>query len=235
MRKVSIIIPVYNEAEALRSNLPLLQNLREIGHEVIVVNGSEASEANDEFSQWVDHWLESEPGRATQMNAGARLASGEVLLFLHIDTLLPEEGLAPIEKGFERLGNVWGRYDVRLSGQRTSFRVIEFMINLRSRISGVATGDQAIFIRRGLFKQLGGFPELPLMEDVAMSKLLRRKTSPVCLRAKVTTSSRRWEKHGIVNTVFLMWKIRALYFFGVAPSTLHGMYVNTAPQKAKAS
>ncbi len=233
MKKISIIIPVYNEAVALRQNLPLLQKLRADGHELIVVDGGQHRGDNAEFAHWVDHWLSSAPGRAKQMNAGAGLASGEILLFLHIDTLLPDEGLAGIAEAFQRLGSVWGRFDVRLSGQRRAFRVIEFMINLRSRVSGVATGDQGIFIRRSLFKQLGGFPDIPLMEDVAISKLLRSRASPVCLRAKVTTSSRRWEKHGVLKTVFLMWKIRALYFFGVSPSTLHGMYANKAPQSNK--
>ncbi len=234
MKKISIIIPVYNEAAALLSNLPLLQNFRAAGHELIVVEGGENGDGGARFAHWVDHWVISEAGRAKQMNAGAQLAMGDVLLFLHIDTLLPEEGLAPIEEAFKRLGCVWGRYDVRLSGKRAVFRVIEFMINLRSRVSGVATGDQAIFIRRSLFKQLGGFPDIPLMEDVAISKLLRSKAAPVCLRSKVTTSSRRWEKHGVLRTIFLMWKIRALYFFGVAPSKLHGMYATKDAQKHKA-
>ena len=233
MKKISIIIPVYNEALALRRNLPLLQSFREAGHELIVVEAGQEPSDEREFGQWVDHWQHSPAGRAKQMNAGAALASGEVLLFLHIDTVLPEVGLAPIAAAFERLGCVWGRFDVRLSGSRRALRMIEFMINLRSRVSGVATGDQAIFIRRSVFKQIGGYPDIPLMEDVAISKILRAKAPPVCLRAKVTTSSRRWETHGVCKTILLMWKIRWLYFLGVSPEKLHAMYVKKDKQEAK--
>jgi len=228
MKKISIVIPVLNEAEALRRHLPLLQDFRAQGHELIVVEGGQETVAEEEFAHWADQWLRSAPGRATQMNTGAVKASGEVLLFLHIDTQLPAEGLTPVAKAFEQLRHVWGRYDVRLSGDKAVFRVIEFMINLRSRVSGVATGDQTLFMRRSVFEQIGGFPDVPLMEDVAISKLLRAKAPPVCLREKVTTSSRRWEKHGVTKTVWLMWKIRLLYFFGVAPAKLRDLYMGKA-------
>lgn len=228
MNKVSIIIPVYNEAQALAAHLPLLQALREDGHEIIVVDGSADAVSAASYARLVDRWLVSGAGRARQMNAGAAAASGEILLFLHIDTRLPADAMELLHSGFVNPLTLWGRFDVCLSGQRWSFRVIEFMINLRSRLSGVATGDQAIFVNQGVFAGIGGFPELPLMEDVAISKTLRRLAPPLCLRSKVITSSRRWEAHGVARTVLLMWWIRLLYSLGVAPQTLHGMYVKKA-------
>lgn len=228
MKKVSIIIPVFNEAQALQMHLPLLQALRDEGHEIIVVDGSGDEASAARFAGLVDRWLVSAPGRARQMNAGAQCATGEIFLFLHIDTRLPVDAMALLGRGFESPATLWGRFDVCLSGPRKAFRVIEYMINLRSRISGVATGDQAIFVSRRVFESIGGFPELPLMEDVAISKTLRRLARPLCLRAKVITSSRRWEAHGVGRTVVLMWWIRLLYSMGVAPQTLHGMYVKKA-------
>lgn len=225
MKRISIIIPVLNEAEALRLHLPLLQHVRLAGHELIVIDGGSTDGEMKLIEPLVDTLVESSPGRARQMNAGARVARGEVLLFLHIDTVLPADGLDQIQSAMRKLSIMWGRFDVRLSGQRPVFRLIEFMINLRSRVSGVATGDQGIFVRASVFRRLGGFPDLPLMEDVALSKSLRRIVSPVCLRTRVTTSSRRWEKHGVMRTVLLMWWLRMLYFLGVSPARLHEMYL----------
>lgn len=228
MNKVSIIIPVFNEAQALVAHLPLLQELRAQGHEIVVVDGSGDTVSAASCAPWVDRWLLSAPGRARQMNAGAAAARGEILLFLHIDTRLPDGAMALLEEGFSTPATLWGRFDVSLSGQRWAFRVIEYMINLRSRVSGVATGDQAIFVGRSVFERIGGFPELPLMEDVAISKTLRRLGSPLCLRSKVTTSSRRWEAYGVRRTILLMWWLRLLYWLGVAPQTLHDMYMKKA-------
>jgi len=228
MKKVSIIIPVYKEAQSLATHLPLLQSLREDGHEVIVVDGSGDVVSAASCATWVDRWLLSAPGRARQMNAGAAASTGDIFLFLHIDTRLPADAIALLEKGFASPATLWGRFDVSLSGRRRAFRVIEYMINLRSRISGVATGDQAIFASRSVFMSIDGFPELPLMEDVAISKILRRLALPLCLRSKVTTSSRRWEVYGVGRTVLLMWRIRLLYFLGVSTQTLHDIYVKKA-------
>jgi len=133
--------------------------------------------------------------------------------------------MALLQQQFTHSAVQWGRFDVRLSGAHPAFRVIETMINLRSRVSGVATGDQALFIRSSLFREVGGFPAVPLMEDVAITKTLRRLVRPLCLRERVTTSSRRWEAHGIVRTVLLMWWLRLLYVLGVSPARLHSLYV----------
>lgn len=225
MKRISIIVPVLNEREALQRNLPLLQGVREGGHEVIVVDGGSADDSVTVASTLADYVIHSNAGRAHQMNAGAAVAHGEILLFLHIDTELPAGSMALVQESLRRLTAVWGRFDVRLSGSRRVFRIIEALINLRSRVSGVATGDQAIFVRSARFRQVGGFPDLPLMEDVALSKTLRRIASPICLRLRVTTSSRRWEQHGVVRTVLLMWWLRLLYFCGIAPQKLHDMYI----------
>lgn len=223
--RISIIIPVLNEAHSLRAHLPLLQAARAAGHELIVVDGGSADDGPVVAAPLVDTVLVNAPGRARQMNAGAAVATGELLLFLHIDTRLPEGALARLQEACAAPATQWGRFDVRLSGSHPAFRVIETMINLRSRVSGVATGDQALFIRTALFRQIGGYPDVPLMEDVAITKTLRRRFRPLCLRERVTTSSRRWEKHGIVRTVLLMWWLRLLYVLGVAPARLHSMYV----------
>lgn len=225
MKRISIIIPVRNEAQALAEHLPALQPLRAAGHELIVVDGGSSDNGALCCDGQVDQLLSSPPGRALQMNAGAALATGDVLLFLHIDTRLPDAALQALAQGFARPDILWGRFDVRLSGERRVFRLIEYMMNLRSRVSGVATGDQALFVRTAVFRQLGGFPPIPLMEDVALSKRLRQRAPPLCLRQRVTTSSRRWESHGVGQTVLLMWWLRLLYFVGVTPAKLHAMYM----------
>lgn len=225
MKKISIIIPVLSEPDALRLHLPALQALRHEGHELIVVDGGSDEGSRQACASLVDVWKPSASGRAAQMNAGAAQAAGDVLLFLHIDTLLPKDAMPLLQAGFEDSRVIWGRFDVHLSGQRMMYRVIETAMNWRSRLTGVATGDQAIFVRRETFAQVGGFPPIPLMEDIALSKTLRRLASPLCLKSAVTTSSRRWERDGVWRTIALMWRLRLLYVLGVSPSILHAMYV----------
>jgi rSAM/selenodomain-associated transferase 2 len=222
--RVSIVIPVLNEAQALRHNLPLLQRFRAMGHELIVVDGGSSDASVEVASPLADRVISSEPGRARQMNRGASVASGDILMFLHIDTLLPERAIDAV-LAIDAKPYRWGRFDVRLSGTAAPFRVIEFMMNLRSRISGVATGDQVIFIRTDEFAAVDGYPDLPLMEDIALTKQLRNRSSGLCLRERVVTSSRRWEANGIVKTVLLMWWIRLLYVLGITPQTLHDLYL----------
>ncbi len=222
--RLSIILPVLNEARSLQAHLPLLQSARAAGHELILVDGGSTDEGPALAAPLVDKLVRSPAGRAAQMNAGAAQASGDVLLFLHVDTRLPEGAITLLQQAFVQPTVQWGRFDVQLSGAHPAFRVIETMINLRSRVSGVATGDQALFLRAGLFHAIGGFPAIPLMEDVAITKTLRRLSRPLCLRERVTTSSRRWERHGIVRTVLLMWWLRLLYVLGVSPARLRDMY-----------
>jgi len=158
------------------------------------------------------------------MNAGARVARGDILLFLHVDTILPVDAVCCILDGLAYPGAVWGRFDVCLSGRRSAFRMIEISMNLRSRLSGIATGDQAIFCTREAFMRVGGYPDIPLMEDLALSTRLRRLAAPACLRARVTTSSRRWERAGVAATVLMMWRSRLAYWLGADPERLARRY-----------
>lgn len=221
--KISIIIPVLNEEKALSYLLNSLQSFDDENHEVIVVDGGSFDNSLFIAQEKVKTVIVSKPGRALQMNSGAELASGDVLLFLHVDTILPESALTAISSSCIN-DNCWGRFDVRLSSDKSVYRLIEGFINIRSRLTSIATGDQAIFIRRDLFNRFNGFPEIALMEDVALSKRLKKQAAPVCLKDRVITSSRRWETRGVIATVLLMWKLRLYYFFGVSPDKLQKMY-----------
>jgi rSAM/selenodomain-associated transferase 2 len=222
--RVSIIIPVLNEATVLQNNLQSLQVLREQGHEIIVVDGGSKDRSAVLADPLADQVLTSPPSRAIQMNTGAELANGDVFLFLHVDTKLPNTGITAITAALNKTQNSWGRFDVRLSGDQSFFRVIEHMINWRSRLSGIATGDQAIFVRRDVFQRIKGFSEIPLMEDVEICRRLRKITKPSCLTLRVTTSSRRWEQHGTFRTILLMWRLRLAYWFGADPRELARYY-----------
>jgi rSAM/selenodomain-associated transferase 2 len=173
--------------------------------------------------------LASPRGRARQMNAGARAARGDVLLFLHADTLLPDGALAAVEAAVGDPGIVAGRFDVRIDNPRILFRMISWFMNQRSRWSGISTGDQAIFVRREVFEALGGYPDTPLMEDVALCRRLKRVGRLAALRLCVTTSARKWEREGAVRTILLMWALRFLYMAGVPAAQLHRWYYRREP------
>lgn len=223
-RRLSIIIPALNEAAGIRGVLLALQGLRARGHEVIVVDGGSADGTAELARPLADGVLVSPAGRAGQQNAGAAAAAGDVLLFLHADTRLPEGAAEWVLDGLRATGRGWGRFDVRLSGAHPMLRVVERMMNLRSRATGIATGDQAIFVRRAWFGRAGGFPGIPLMEDVALSAALRRMGRPLCLRQRVVTSSRRWEQRGIWRTIALMWRLRLEFALGADPARLARRY-----------
>ena len=219
---VSIIVPVLNEADQLESLARRLRILQgEFVKEIIVVDGGSqdgtAEKLAEEFTV-----ITSEKGRAKQMNTGAAQATGTWLFFLHGDTILSHHHITRALSD-ATLGK-WGRFDVRLSGEHPAFRLIEFMINRRSRLSGIATGDQCIFIRRSLFEELGGYADIPLMEDVELCKRLKRVSRPICIEDKVVTSSRKWEREGILKTILLMWKIRFSYWVGTKPEILVKKY-----------
>jgi rSAM/selenodomain-associated transferase 2 len=219
--KLSFIIPVYNESSQIKQCLINLQTLRQDGHEVIVVDGGSDDDTLSLAQPICDVVITSKKSRAIQMNAGASKANGEYLLFLHVDTVIPENTnqlFSALEK------NNWGRFDVSLSGKHFMFRVIETCMNIRSRLSGIATGDQVMFVDRELFSKIGGFPELALMEDIAISKQLLQFSKPICFSDKVVSSSRRWEKNGIIKTILKMWYLRLLYFFDVDTNKLAKMY-----------
>ena len=219
---IAIIIPVFNEAAVLPE---LTERLQAVGaDELIFVDGGSCDESRRLLEHSGVRWLQSEPGRATQMNAGAEDCIGDIILFIHADTIISYSNISAVRETMKDDSFVGGRFDVRLSGNNIAFRMIEWLINMRSRLTGISTGDQCQFVRRSVFEQMGGFPEQPLMEDIEFSRRLKRQGRIACLNETVITSSRRWEQHGIVATVWLMWKLRFLYCFGVSPEKLAQMY-----------
>lgn len=222
MTRLSIIVPALNEAAGIVPLLTQLAALRARGAQVIVVDGGSRDGTPALARPLADMVVDSARGRALQMNAGARHAQGEAMLFLHADTVLPADADALIAAALRDYQ--WGRFDVRLSGAHPMLPVIAAMMNLRSRITGIATGDQAIFMRSEAFHRLNGFASIPLMEDIELSKRLKRTGRPACLRARVAASARRWEEHGIWRTILLMWRLRTAYFFGADPRALAAAY-----------
>ena len=220
---LSIIVPVLNEAAGIVSTLLALAPLRARGAEVIVVDGGSDDATVELAAAQADRVVAAALGRARQMNAGAALARAPVLLFLHADTRLPEGADRSIQAAVER-GSSWGRFDVRIDGRARMLRVVAKMMNLRSRLTGIATGDQAMFATRMAFHRAGGFPDQPLMEDIELSRRLRLLAPPACLRDPVVTSGRRWERHGVWHTIFLMWRLRWRYWRGASPQALAEVY-----------
>ena len=220
---LSIIIPTLNEADQIGACLASLQPLRRAGHQVIVVDGGSSDGTAEIAAALADAVIVCSSSRGRQMNKGAERASGDLLVFLHADTRLPERADRILSAAVN--GNrCWGRFDVRLTGRSPALRVIEWFMNVRSRLTAIATGDQTLFVTRELFDAAGGFPDIALMEDIALSKALKKFVVPLCLEEKVLTSSRRWEKYGIVRTVLHMWSLRARYFFGADPDRLAREY-----------
>jgi rSAM/selenodomain-associated transferase 2 len=256
MARISIIIPALDDAEAIGRTLLSLAPLRARGFEVIVGGSSDATMASPAADRIIAaprsraaEWSESDTrvrrgpqecsrrplaslasaSRAAQLNAGAAAASGDVLLFLHADTTLPPDADAMITEGLRDATWQWGRFDVRIEGRSRWLPVVAFMMNWRSLATGIATGDQAIFVRREAFAAVGGFPDLPLMEDIALSKRLKRLSRPLCLAAKATISGRRWDRDGALRTILRTWWLRLAYFFGAKPAAL-ARRIGIAPQ-----
>ena len=220
---LSIVIPVLNEAPTIGASLACLVPLRERGADVIVVDAGSEDDTQRQAQPYADTVLVAPRGRARQMNAGAASAHGAILLFLHVDTQLPPGADGLIREAIEA-GGVWGRFDVRIVGQQPMLRVVAILMNWRSRLTGIATGDQAMFVRRDVFERVGGFPDQPLMEDIEMSQRLRRLAWPVCIPDKVATSGRRWESRGVWRTIFLMWRLRWRYWRGESAEQLAEAY-----------
>lgn len=218
--KISIIIPARNEAENIGRLLQSLQVYRERGHELILVDGDSEDETISIADPLVDILIKTPASRALQMNAGAEQSSGDVLWFLHADSIVPELADKLIVNAVTIQTYTWGRFDVRLSGRQKLLRLVESSMNFRSRLTAIATGDQGVFVSRWLFYKAGGFPQQSLMEDIALSKHLKKYQAPICLREKLETSSRRWEQQGIVRTILLMWRLRMAYFLGVSADKL---------------
>jgi rSAM/selenodomain-associated transferase 2 len=221
--QLSIIMPVLNEAATISATLAALQPLRAQGVQLIVVDGGSSDLTWTLCDDQADSVLRAPRGRAKQMNAGAAQAHGDVLLFLHADTALPIDALADVREAVNA-GAQWGRFDVRIDGRSSWLPIIAAFMNGRSRWTGVATGDQAMFLRADLFRQVGGFPDQALMEDIELSKQLRKQAAPACLRATVTTSGRRWDSRGVLRTMLLMWRLRWRYWRGESPDTLAKAY-----------
>jgi rSAM/selenodomain-associated transferase 2 len=222
--RLSIVVPTLDEALHLGATLEALSSARARGAEVLVVDGG-SSDATVALAQpLADRVVRSRRGRAVQLNAGAAAARGEILLFLHADSMLPAAFDCMIEAALAGRALAWGRFDVRIDGRSRTLALVALMMNLRSRLSGIATGDQAIFVTRALFERVGRFPVQPLMEDIAFCRHAKRIAAPIRLRGPVVTSGRRWARHGVVRTILLMWRLRLAYFFGADPARLAARY-----------
>ncbi|MBS0418060.1 MAG: TIGR04283 family arsenosugar biosynthesis glycosyltransferase [Proteobacteria bacterium] len=221
---LSIIVPMLNEARTLPAMLPDLKRLQEEDCEVLFVDGGSEDASVDIAMREGFTVLQGSRGRARQMNAGARAARGRLLLFLHADTRLPADAPARLRRFLSEDLHAWGFFSVEIQGESRMLRLVSALMNLRSKLSCIATGDQALFMYRVVFNWVGGFPDQPLMEDVELSRRLKRISRPTCLPEKVTTSGRRWETSGICRTIVLMWFLRLAYWFGVSPKLLARAY-----------
>jgi rSAM/selenodomain-associated transferase 2 len=227
-RSLSIVIPALDEAANLARVLPGLV-AREPAAEVLVMDGGSADDSRAVVTRTPSvRWLPAPRGRARQMNAGARAAHGDVLLFLHADTVLPDGAGAAILAALTDPEVAGGRFDVRLDSRRPLLALVGWLMNRRSRLTGICTGDQGIFVRRTVFEALGGYPDIPLMEDVELTRRLKRHGRLVALPLRVVTSARKWEREGVVRTIVLMWGLRLLYALGVSPARLHRCYYGRA-------
>ena len=222
---LSVIIPTLNEAENIAASLQALAPLRARGVEIVVVDGGSTDGTIDLAHPLADQVVSAQRGRAQQMNAGAAQARGDLLLFLHADCRLPAAADGVIVDGLNRARKTWGRFDVALTGAHPLLKLIAAMMNFRSRLTGIATGDQGIFVTRSLFEAAGRYPDIALMEDIALTQKLKSFGAPLALRHRIIASGRRWEKHGVWRTMLLMWRLRFQYWLGADPNTLAERYV----------
>jgi rSAM/selenodomain-associated transferase 2 len=229
--RVSIIVPVLNEAAGIAEFLQSLASVVSESVEIIVVDGGSTDQTAALAAPYVDRVVHAAKGRAAQMNAGAVVASGSVLLFLHADTQLPAGALDAIERVIKQ-GASWGRFDVTIEGHSHWLKLVASMMNWRSRLTGIATGDQAIFVTPVAFNAVGGFPQIALMEDIAMSTLLNKQAPCACLSQRVVTSGRRWQRYGVWCTILLMWRLRLAYFLGADPNQLARQYMQVSNAKS---
>jgi rSAM/selenodomain-associated transferase 2 len=222
MRRLTVVLPVLNEAAIIVAALQALAPLRARGAEIIVADGYSRDGTAQLAEPFADRVITVRRGRGAAMNAGAAFGTGDALLFMHADTALPDGTDRLIDAALA--GRAWGRFDLRIAGCHPLLAVVARMINLRSRLTGIATGDQAIFVSRKAFEAVGGFPDLPLMEDIAISRRLKRLCRPYCIATPAVTSGRRWEQSGVIRTILLMWRLRLSYYLGVEPALLAELY-----------
>ena len=222
MGRLTIVVPVLNEAPIIVAALAALAPLRDRGAEIIVADGGSRDGTVRLAAPLADRVITVPHGRGAPMNAGAALGTGDALLFLHADTALPDDSDRLIDVALAH--RAWGRFDLRIAGSHPFLAVVARMINWRSRLTGIATGDQAMFVSREAFQKVGGFPDLPLMEDIAMSRRLKRLCRPFCIATPAVTSGRRWEQNGVIRTILLMWRLRLSYYLGVEPALLAELY-----------
>jgi len=222
--RLSVIIPALDEAPGIVALLESLQGLRRRGHEVIVVDGGSSDTTLALAVPLADRALAAPRGRAMQMQAGALQAGGNVLWFLHADSRIPQDADRFIAAALQSPAAQWGRFDVELSGAGRLLRLVAHLMNLRARLSGIVTGDQGLFVRRAAFTRSGGFPPIPLMEDIALSRTLKRMSRPVVAAATLQTSARRWQRHGTLRTILAMWLLRFGYWLGLRPQLLARYY-----------
>ena len=223
--RVSVVIPTLNEAGSIARTLGRVRQASAC--EIVVVDGGSEDGTPESVRAYADQLVSAPRGRARQMNAGARAANGEALLFLHADTIPPEQFSELIVEALADPEVVGGRFDVCVDAPGWLFRLIGSLMNIRSRLTGIATGDQGIFVRRAVFETIGGYPEWDIMEDLEFSRQLKRAGKIACLRAQVKTSARRWQRHGITKTILLMWGLRLCHFLGVSPAALKTFYADT--------
>ena len=227
MAHIAIIVPTLNEESQIVAGLKIMQVWRGSECELIIADGGSVDQTVALAEPLADRVVAAPKGRAAQMNAGAASARSEILWFLHADSLPPDNAIALIQTALADPNRDWGRFDVRLSGPHPALRMVETRMNGRSRLTGIATGDQAIFVTREAFKRLGGFPAIPLMEDIVFSSSMREADRPACIAEKVKTSGRRWEKHGLLRTILTMWWLRLRFFLGASPDDLAREYACT--------
>ncbi|MDH5436192.1 MAG: TIGR04283 family arsenosugar biosynthesis glycosyltransferase [Gammaproteobacteria bacterium] len=220
--RISVIIPTLNECKHIAQTLLCLQVMRQHGNEVILVDAGSDDNTVEVATPLCDLVIITKRGRAHQMQAGINKSCGDVLWFLHGDTIVSENTYFLIQQALNK--HLWGRFNVTINSQYKFLRLVAFMMNLRSCITGVCTGDQGIFVKKEIYTQVGGFPIIPLMEDIALSKKLKRLGRPACIKTSINTSGRRWESHGVIKTILLMWLLRMLYFFGKNPVSLKKYY-----------
>jgi rSAM/selenodomain-associated transferase 2 len=221
---ISLIVPALNEAGGIVDTLQSLQYLRRRGHELIVADGGSTDDTVAVCAPLADRVIIAATGRARQMQAGAALARGSVLWFLHADSQAPRDADRVIAAALGSGNRCWGRFDVHFPQADPLLRLVALLMNLRSRLTGIATGDQGIFVTRELFERVNGYPQIPLMEDIALSRLLKQHSRPACLHDKLITSARRWQAHGTLRTILVMWSLRLAFFLGASPARLAQFY-----------